>query len=76
MAGRQDPNVKPGGMFSQRFIQTEGECNLNGKLKHSDLQSRLKKPVDETGQVRWIGIDEKYFVSALAAPPWLRTSIA
>ena len=69
MAGRQDPNVKPGGMFSQRYIQTEGECNLNGKLKHSDLQSLLKKPVDETGLVRWIGIDEKYFVSAIAAPP-------
>jgi YidC/Oxa1 family membrane protein insertase len=69
MNGKQDPNIKPGGMFSQRLVQTEGQCQVNGKLKHADLQSLLKKPVDEVGQVRWIGIDEKYFLTAVASPP-------
>jgi YidC/Oxa1 family membrane protein insertase len=68
MVSHQDPNVKPGGMFSQRFAQTEGECHVNGKLKRADLQSLLKKNVDEVGVVRWVGTDEKYFVAAMAQP--------
>lgn len=68
MAGWQDPSVKPGGMFSQRFIQTEGLCDLAGKLKHKDLAGLLKEPIDEGGLVRWTGVDEKYFVQAVAAP--------
>ena len=34
MAGYQDPNVKAGGMFGRQEIQSEGLCDLNGKLKH------------------------------------------
>jgi YidC/Oxa1 family membrane protein insertase len=66
MFGHQDPNVKAGGMFSQRYAQTEGQCFVNGKLKKADLESLLKKNVDEVGSARWIGIDEKYFIAAIA----------
>ena len=66
VTGKQDPNVKPPGMFSQRLAQTEGMCHVGGKLKRADLQSLLKKPIDEVGQARFVGIDEKYFVSAMA----------
>jgi YidC/Oxa1 family membrane protein insertase len=67
--GKQDPNVKSGGMFAPRVAQTEGVCNLNGKLKRGDLHALLKERVDETGLVRWVGIDEKYFVVAAALNP-------
>ena len=42
---------------------------MNGKLRHGDLQSLLKAPLDENGSVRWIGVDEKYFVAAVALNP-------
>lgn len=67
--GKQDPNIKQGGFFSPRVTQTEGVCDLNGKLKHGDLQSLLKESLDETGLVRWIGVDEKYFLIAAALNP-------
>lgn len=66
MAGWQDPNVKPSGMFSQRLVQTEGMCDVGGKLKNRDLEGLLKEPIEAVGQVRWIGVDEKYFVQAVA----------
>lgn len=66
MYGWQDPHVEAGGLFSQRAIMTEGMCDLNGKLKDKELQGLLKEPIEATGPVRWVGIDEKYFVSAVA----------
>jgi YidC/Oxa1 family membrane protein insertase len=69
MFGWHDPNIKPGGFFAPRVTMNEGMCNVNGKLKHADLQALLKASLDETGAVRWIGIDEKYFVSAVALNP-------
>jgi YidC/Oxa1 family membrane protein insertase len=67
--GRQDPNIKQGGFFSPRVTQTEGVCNLNGKLKKGDLSALLKERVDEMGSVRWVGVDEKYFLVAAAINP-------
>ena len=69
MYGWQDPNVKPGGMFSQRFIQTSGVCDNNGKLHQADLQALFKAPVEALGQIRWVGYDEKYFLAAAATKP-------
>jgi YidC/Oxa1 family membrane protein insertase len=53
-------------MFSPRIIQTSGVCDLNGKVKEGDLQALLKSSISEVGQVRWIGVDQKYFISAVA----------
>jgi YidC/Oxa1 family membrane protein insertase len=67
--GKQDPNLKQGGMFSARVAQTEGECHVNGKLRHKDLQSLLKERLDEVGPVRFVAVDEKYFLVAAALNP-------
>jgi YidC/Oxa1 family membrane protein insertase len=69
MFGHQDPSIKAGGFLGPRVVQTEGMCNVNGKLRHGDLQSLLKASLDENGSVRWIGVDEKYFVAAVALNP-------
>ena len=69
MYGHQDPNVKSGGYLGPRVVQTEGECYVAGKLKKADLQGLLKNAIDQTGSVHWFGIDEKYFVAAIALNP-------
>jgi YidC/Oxa1 family membrane protein insertase len=66
VTGYQDPNAKPGGMFSPGVWQTQGMCDLNGKLKNADFQSLLKEGIDLAGQVKWVGIDYKYFIMAMA----------
>lgn len=68
MYGWQDPNLKAGGMFSPRAMLTEGACNAD-KLKHADMHALVKEPIEVTGPVHWIGIDEKYFVVAAAIKP-------
>jgi YidC/Oxa1 family membrane protein insertase len=67
--GKQDPNIKAGGMFSARVVQTEGMCHANGKLRHKDLQGLLKEKTDEVGPVRFVAVDEKYFLVAAALNP-------
>src|SRR5262249_8384184 len=71
--GKQDPNIKSGGFFAPRVTQTEGVCNLNGKLKHENLENLLKTRVDEMGLVRWVGVDEKFFLVAAALNPGTET---
>ncbi len=73
--GYHDPNVKQGGMFSARLSMTEGGCLTHSagwfsddSYDHSDLPSLLKKPLVSEHQARWVSIDEKYFVTALAVP--------
>jgi len=67
LSGWQDPSAKPGGMFSAHAAQTEGMCDLNGKLKNKDFASLRKAPLELVGQVKWVGIDRKYFIAAMAA---------
>jgi len=70
MFGHQDPKAEMGGFLGPRTTQTEGACYANEKLKHEPFAALVKSPVADTGAVRWIGIDEKYFLSAVAlAPP-------
>jgi YidC/Oxa1 family membrane protein insertase len=70
MFGHQDPKAETGGFLGPRASQTEGACFANDKLKHEPFASLVKSPVADSGAVRWIGIDEKYFLSAVAmAPP-------
>jgi YidC/Oxa1 family membrane protein insertase len=64
--GWQDPAVKAGGFLSRRVSQTEGICDLNGKLKKGNLEALLKKNVDEQGKIRWLGIGEQYFATLAA----------
>jgi len=73
--GYHDPHIGAPGMFSPPVMMTSGVCDVNGKLKNGDFASLLKATdekakgiagVEERGGVRWVGIDEKYFVIAVA----------
>ncbi len=65
--GWQDPNIKQGGMFGPRIIVNAGYCDVDGKLK--DASKLGKDPAEGQGAVRWLGIDEKYFLLAAAIAP-------
>lgn len=68
--GWQDPNVKQGGMFTRRVMQTSGACYDNGKVKRATFDElRNKSAIEERGQVRWVSIYEQYFLTALAIEP-------
>jgi YidC/Oxa1 family membrane protein insertase len=70
MFGHQDPKAESGGFLGPRTAQTEGLCYSNDKLKHGPYGELVKSALVDSGVVRWIGIDEKYFLSAVAlAPP-------
>jgi YidC/Oxa1 family membrane protein insertase len=69
MFGWQDPTVKSGGwtsMFRPRVTRTEGLCDLGGKVKRGNLESLQKEALHEVGAARWVGVDEKYFLAAVA----------
>jgi YidC/Oxa1 family membrane protein insertase len=66
MHGWHDPAIKSGGFLSRRVSQTEGICDLGGKLKKGNLEALEKKGLDELGNVRWVGVGEQYFVTAAA----------
>ena len=63
--GYQDPNVKAGGMsFGKRVNVTEGLCDVAGKLKNEGLEESQKKPLTESGDVKWVGYGEHFFLVA------------
>ena len=71
MSGWQDPSVKPGGFlsFGKRQNTSSGECDLAGKVHRLGLDDSISKPFGEAGDVKWVGIGEQYFTSALAFAP-------
>jgi YidC/Oxa1 family membrane protein insertase len=66
MRGWHDPSLKQGGFMSRRINQTEGLCDVGGKLKKGNLEDLLKERVEAEGAIRWVGIGEQYFLSAAA----------
>ncbi len=71
MTGWQDPSVKPGGFlsFGRRPNLSDGECDIAGKVHRENLEDAVQKPFGEAGDVKWVGIGEQYFISALAFAP-------
>ncbi|HEY2745552.1 MAG TPA: membrane protein insertase YidC [Polyangia bacterium] len=68
--GYQDPNIKPGGMFSKRVQLNSADCYNNGKVKRASFDELIKKgKVDQLGDVRWIAVAEQYFTTAIAVAP-------
>ena len=39
-----------------------GACYVNGSLDREGHDELAKKPIHKSGDVRWTGIDEKYFL--------------
>jgi YidC/Oxa1 family membrane protein insertase len=70
LAGRQDPEKKGGSFLSGGAAnQASALCMLSDKLKREPIEKLGKDPIDETGNVLWVGTDEKFFVLAAALYP-------
>ena len=69
MHGWHDPTIKSGGFLSRRVTQTEGICDVGGKLKKGNLEALEKQAIDAPASVRWVGVGEQYFVAAAALKP-------
>jgi YidC/Oxa1 family membrane protein insertase len=69
LAGRQDPNKKGGGFFTGGAANLSSLlCAVNDKVEREPIEKLTKDPIDKTGLVRWLGVDEKFFL--LAAVPY------
>lgn len=69
--GFQDPAQKAGGMFSARVPQNEAMWDRAGKWFHIDLEGLQNNKADAKdllGDLRWIGVGQQYFLSAMALP--------
>lgn len=53
-----------GGMFNQVDSRTEAACGAEGRFRDREAK-KLKEPQRYTDRVRFAGINERYFVSAL-----------
>lgn len=80
VAGWQDPSVQTGGFlsFGRRVNLTDGECDFAGKVKRVGFSPgggcnrdppKWGDPLTETGEVKWVGVGEQFFLSAAAFGP-------
>jgi YidC/Oxa1 family membrane protein insertase len=67
--GKQHPDDKAGGFFKPPRNMVSGACYVNGSLDRENHESLIKKAVTKQGDVRWVGIDEKFFVLAVLPLP-------
>jgi YidC/Oxa1 family membrane protein insertase len=67
--GYQDPNVKARGWFIFTYhAPTWGTaCYVNGKVKLHSIKDLLEGPKTHTGDVRWFGLEHRYFMLAAAS---------
>lgn len=71
LEGYQDPEQKPGGIFSARVPQNEAVWQQTKKMRNLNLEALLDGKADPDhlrGNLRWFGIGQQYFLSALALP--------
>jgi YidC/Oxa1 family membrane protein insertase len=67
--GRQHAEDKAGGFFKPPRNMVSGACYVNGSLDRENFDSLVKKAVNKQGDVRWVAIDEKFFVLAVMPLP-------
>jgi YidC/Oxa1 family membrane protein insertase len=67
--GKQHAEDKAGGFFKPPRNLVSGACSVNGSLDRENHDSLVKKPVNKQGDVRWVGIDEKFFLLAVMPQP-------
>jgi YidC/Oxa1 family membrane protein insertase len=67
--GWQNPEDKGGGWFKPPRNVVSGACYVNGSLDREGHDELVKKPIQKTGDVRWVGVDEKYFLLAAVPTP-------
>jgi YidC/Oxa1 family membrane protein insertase len=64
--GYQDPKAKTPGMFTYAPPAWNSACFVEGKVKHDTLGDMAEGVKRRTGDVRWTGVDQKYFLLAVA----------
>jgi YidC/Oxa1 family membrane protein insertase len=67
--GHQHADDKAGGFFKPPRNMVSGACYVNGSLDRENYDSLAKKAVNKQGDVRWVAIDEKFFVLAVLPMP-------
>jgi YidC/Oxa1 family membrane protein insertase len=68
--GRQDPHKKGGSFFSGGAANLASVlCSLGDKPERQPIEKLAKDPIEKTGNVLWIGTDEKFFLLAAAPYP-------
>jgi YidC/Oxa1 family membrane protein insertase len=67
--GRQFAEDKAGGFFKPPRNLVSGACYVNGSLDRENHESLAKKAINKQGDVRWVGIDERFFVLAVMPLP-------
>jgi YidC/Oxa1 family membrane protein insertase len=70
VTGRQDPDKRGGGFLSGPASNPGSAlCEVNDKTEREPIEKLAKSPIEnKTGAVRWIAMDEKFFL--LAAVPY------
>jgi len=69
LPGYQDPEAK-GGFFSGASGNTSSVlCHVGDKTKREPIEKFEKEKLHETGGVRWLGTDEKFFLAAVVPYP-------
>ena len=63
--GWQNPEDKSGSWFKPPRNIVSGACYANGSLTRETHEGLLKKPIQKNGDVKWVAIDEKYFLLAV-----------
>jgi YidC/Oxa1 family membrane protein insertase len=69
LSGWQNPEHKGGGWFAAPRNLVSGACYVNGKVVRESQEALAKKPEQRPGDVRWVGIDEKFFLLAALPVP-------
>ena len=67
--GKQHAEDKAGGFFKPPRNMVSGACYVNGSLDRENHDSLTKKAVNKQGDVRWVAIDEKFFLLAVMPLP-------
>jgi YidC/Oxa1 family membrane protein insertase len=67
--GWQNPEDKAGSWFKPPRNIVSAACYANGSLDREAYDELLKKPIHKNGDVRWVAIDEKYFLLAALPVP-------
>jgi YidC/Oxa1 family membrane protein insertase len=70
---RQDPNGKSGGFFGGSSANIAAVlCQVNDSTERTPtekLEKNANEPVEKTGNVSWVGADEKFFLVAAVPYP-------
>ncbi len=66
VTGWQHPSIGPGGLFEIPLHTLAGSCWTGGDLERHEFGSLAEEPRSFSTDTSWVGVDSRYFVSAVA----------